>query len=381
MIDSVCYGNWHLHFNSQLIEILSNVASVVEYRGVQNIGSNRSNINRKKLYVIKGTGRWSIISRFVFSFFNDVWQLVITPRDQVLVYSFDPTVSLRSLNALNKVLRKQIIMFRHGSMEMLQTNPEGKGIFYKFETRLIRQFFLNRDLKISKRIHFFVLGDVIIKNLSIFLTEDKVRHFHSIDHPYDFDKNAVTNRKEEKASLSVGTVGVFNEFKGGAELLQLAKILKEKELSGSIHLSITGKIDFDSTLLQAEGISLPSNHGKTMVSEQELKARVDRLDFVLYFYSSETYRLTASGAIFDAINRRRPIIALRNDYFEYIFAKFGSFGYLVDSVSEMAALLERIVTGIEKQVDYDFEHMQNLLSTQNNTKVFAAQLLSIGFIA
>jgi hypothetical protein len=380
MVDSVCFNNWHLHFNSQLIEILSNIAEVAEYRGVQHIGKNRQNIKRKKLFVVTSTGRWGIIWRFLFTLLNDIWQLIIVPYDEIIVYSFDSTVSVRLLNLLNKVLRKRIIMFRHGSMEMLQTNPSGKGFFYKFENKLTRRFFLNKNLIISKNMHFFVLGDVILKNLSVLLSEDKMKHFHSIDHPYDFDRSTLTIVREKNAQLHIGTVGVFNEYKGGRDILQLVGILKEKGID-SINLSVTGKIDFDISILQASGIDLPSNGGKSMVSVEELKDRVDRLDFILYFYPSDTYRLTASGAIFDAINRKRPIIALRNDYFEYVFNKFGSIGYLVDSVDEMADIICRISTGTEKRIDYDFERIQNLLSTDNITKIFAEQLRKIGFIA
>jgi hypothetical protein len=380
MVDSACFNNWHLHFNSQLIEMLSNIAEVVEYRGVQHIGENRQNIKRKKLFVVTSSGRWGIILRFLFTLLNDMWQLVVVPHDEIIVYSFDSTVSVRPLNLLNKVLRKRIIMFRHGCMEMLQINPLGKGIFYRFENKLTRQFFLNNKLIISERMHFFVLGDVILKNLSVLLSKDKMKHFHSIDHPYDFDRNALTVKRENGSKLCIGTVGVFNEYKGGGDILQLAQILKEKEID-SLNISVTGKIEFDISLLQEAGIDLPSNKGKSMVSVEELNDRVDRLDFILYFYPSDTYKLTASGAIFDAINRKRPIIALRNDYFEYIFSQFGSIGYLVDSVDEMADIIYRISISTEKTVDYDFERIQNLLSTDNITKIFAAKLRKVGFIA
>jgi len=379
MVDSTCFGNWHLHFNSQLIEILSNIASVVEYRGAQNIGNSKLNIKRRKLFVITGSGKLRIILRFLFTLMNDVWQVIIVPNDEIIVYCFDATVSVRAVNMINKIVKKKVIMFRHGSMEMLQTSPSGKGIFYRFEYNLVKQFFLNKNLNISTDLHFFVLGDVILKNLSVFLSKDKVKHFHSIDHPYNFDRNALIKERVQTSKLYIGTVGVFNEYKGGADLLQLAQILKRKALD-DINISISGKIEFDISLLQDAEIDLPSNGGKEMVSVEELKDRIDKLDYILYFYPVNTYRLTASGAIFDAITRKRPIIALRNDYFEYIFNKFGSIGYLVDSVSEMADIIYRISNGVEKRVDYDFEQIQDLLSVDNLTKIFAEQLREIGFI-
>lgn len=379
MVDSTCFDNWHLQFNSQLIEILSNIAGVVKYRGVQQIGLNRLNIKRKKISVVTSTGRWGIIWRFLFSLFNDIWQLIVARQDEIIVYSFDSTVSVRLLNTLNKVLRKRIIMFRHGSMEMLQTKPSGKGLFYRFENMLTRQFFLNQDLRISDNVHFFVLGDVILKNLSVLLSEDKMKHFHSIDLLSAFDRNTLNIERKKPSKLHIGTVGVFNEYKGGRSILQLAQILKKKGIN-TINLSVTGKIDFDISLLQEAGIDLPSNEGKNMVSVEELKDRVDRLDFILYFYPFDTYRLTASAAVFEAINRKRPIIALRNEYFEYIFNKFGSIGYLVDTIDEMADVIYRISTSSENRVDYNFERIQTKLSTDNLTNKFKEQLREIGFL-
>jgi hypothetical protein len=243
MVDSVCFDNWHLQFNAQLIEILSNIADIVEYRGAQHIGENRPNIKRKKLFVVTSSGRWGIIWRYLFSMLNDTWQLIVAPNDEIIVYSFDSN-PVRILNMLNKVIRKRIILFRHGSMEMLRTNPAGKGMFYRFENKLNKQFFLNKDLRISDDLHFFVLGDIIFKNLSVLLSEDKMKHFHSIEHPYVFDKNSLKRHREINSQLNVGTLGVFNEYKGGRSILELAKILKFKGID-NVNISITGKIDFD----------------------------------------------------------------------------------------------------------------------------------------
>jgi len=378
MVDSVCFDNWHLQFNAQLIEILSNIADIVEYRGVQHIGENKPNIKRKKLIIVTSSGRWGIIWRYLFSMLNDTWQLIVAPNDEIIVYSFDSN-PVRILNMLNKVIRKRIILFRHGSMEMLRTNPAGKGMFYRFENKLNKQFFLNKDLRISDNLHFFVLGDIIFKNLSVLLSEDKMKHFHSIEHPYVFDKNSLKRHREINSQLNVGTLGVFNEYKGGRSILELAKILKFKGID-NVNISVTGKIDFDISLLREAGIDLPSNDGESMVSIVELKNRINQLDFILYFYPKDTYKLTASGALFEAINRKRPIIAIRNEYFEYIFNKYGSIGYLVDTLDEMADIIYRISTGIENHVDYNFEQIQKLLSPNNLAIILEEQLREIGFI-
>lgn len=379
LIDSVCFGNWHWQFNELLIEILSNIADEVNYRGVQRIGENKLNIKRKKIFVTTSSSRWGITLRFFSSLLNDTWQLIIARKEEILVYSFDSTISVRLINALNKILQKRIIMFRHGSMEMLQTDPFGKGLFYRLESKLTRQFFLNDEVEICDHIHFFVLGDVILKNLSAMLSQKKMKHFHSIDLISNFDINTFTKKVKIKDNINIGTVGVLNEYKGGRSFLRLAKNLKDNGVS-NVNLSVTGKIDFDISLLQNVGIDLPSNKGKSMVSMEELICRLEDLDYVLYFYSTETYKLTASAAVFEAINRKRPIIALRNEYFEYIFNKYGSVGYLVDTVDEMSDLVSRISKNTDEFVEFDFERIQERLSTENLTKRFTEQLCEIGFI-
>lgn len=66
-------------------------------------------------------------------------------------------------------------------------------------------------------------------------------------------------------------------------------------------------------------IDLPNNLGKGFVPRDELEARVKKLDFILYLYPTDSYQLMASGAILDALSLQKPIIALKNDYFDYIF--------------------------------------------------------------
>jgi hypothetical protein len=379
MVDSVCFDNWHLRFNTQLLEVLAYTADLVEYRGAQKISINSSNVNFGKLFVIKRLDRWGVINRFFVSLINDLWQLIITPYSEIIIYSFDSTVSLRLINAFNKILNKKVIMFRHGSMEMILSNSKDNGLIYKFESTLIKQFFLNPGLKLSSNLYFFVLGDVIKRNLEAYLSFDKTKHFLSIDLLSNFDNTFSLSKVNNVKQLSVGTVGVFNEYKGGFEMLKLAGIVN-KSFSHNINLSISGKIDFNIDLLHSAGINLPSNSGKAMVCPSEMSNRISDLDFILYFYSFDTYRLTASGALFDAVNYKKPIIALRNDYFEYFFNKYGRIGYLVDTIEEMADLLARISVGDEKDGYFEFEKIQTKLSIRNLSKVFVGHLRKVEFI-
>jgi hypothetical protein len=73
------------------------------------------------------------------------------------------------------------------------------------------------------------------------------------------------------------------------------------------------------------------------------------------------YKYLASGAVFDAINAEKPIIALRNDYFEYLFSKFGAFGYLADSIDDMADIIRGLLSG-KKLETFAFGEIKERLS-------------------
>ena len=82
----------------------------------------------------------------------------------------------------------------------------------------------------------------------------------------------------------------------------------------------------------------------------------------------------------DAIDRRRPVIAIKNDYFSYLFNKYGEFGYLVEDIQEMFELIVKIVNGLNEQHVFDFDTLQGKLFPMSLAKDFDKQLRNIGFI-
>jgi len=94
-------------------------------------------------------------------------------------------------------------------------------------------------------------------------------------------------------------------------------------------------------------------------------------------YPNSSYELIASGAVLDAINIKKPILALKNNYFNYLFDKFGAFGYLAESVQELILIIETIE---KKNRIFDFDTIQNNLNVKNITKSFKDKLSKIGFL-
>ena len=62
----------------------------------------------------------------------------------------------------------------------------------------------------------------------------------------------------------------------------------------------------------------------------------------MLLYNRESYKLTASGAILEAIWNLKPIFAIKNAYFEYLFNKFGNIGELFDDVENLSNYLNNL---------------------------------------
>ena len=65
------------------------------------------------------------------------------------------------------------------------------------------------------------------------------------------------------------------------------------------------------------------------------------MDILSLLYTAGSYKLTASGAALEAIWNEKPIFAIKNDYLEYLFEKFGPLGYLANDVTELADVLNK----------------------------------------
>ena len=81
------------------------------------------------------------------------------------------------------------------------------------------------------------------------------------------------------------------------------------------------------------------NKNKELLPFEQYNAYVQSMDAMLLLYDTNSYKLTASGAVLEAIWNEKPIIALHNMYFDYLFEKFGRLGELFESEKDIAFYL------------------------------------------
>lgn len=308
----------------------------------------------RRIYVNAYNGKFAVLFRYFTSAIYNILILLSSHRGDILFFNYNNVFSLKALDFINRFKKAQVIICCHGEMEFLSLSDPGSQVYKKVLSNLVKGYF-NKERRPVPGMSFIVLGDVVLKNLRDYLNPELYARFYALDHPVLSPSLSPSIREDLSVGrkrgdgLDLGTVGILNEHKGSELYLRL--IEKVSDSVKDIRFHAIGHIQCDPEPFRRKGTAIPSNPQEPLPAPLFLK-KVSHLDYILYFYTSETYRLTASGALLDAIRFRKPVIALRNEYFEYFFKKFGELGYLVNSVDEMADLIKN-PDALKREFDFD----------------------------
>jgi hypothetical protein len=118
----------------------------------------------------------------------------------------------------------------------------------------------------------------------------------------------------------------------------LGKMPENFELHSRAVLDCEGKVG-GVKIPDGSKIKFWTNSG--LLLPKEWDAYIDMMDFCVFFYPPNSYLFTASGSLLEALAHLKPVIALHNPYFDYVFSKMGDIGYLCDTIDEMAAVIKK----------------------------------------
>lgn len=384
-VDTFSLESMHEQFNSSLIinvdylfdEVTFFMSKSAYHNSLKLINDNFFLTYKfKSIYVFKGFKGFAWIFRYIVSAVQNIKFLIILPKNSVLILPHNNILSLSILNLLNKYFNKSILIFCHGEMEGLIYSNRGNGLVSKFLNWTLKKFFKNENVTLSKNIYFSVFGNKIKDNLESLIDKNKYSNFISVDHPYLFDKVSLCSLKNKK--ILFGSVGLLNKEKGANLFLELIDQLPSKILK-SVDFTIIGKI------IDIPIVDLVNRNIKFLTQENNLITRdifdkkIEELDYILFFYDHKNYKITASGAIMDALNKEKPIIALKNDYFEYLFDTYGEFGYLYNSIDDMVIGINKLVNG-ELNVQFNFNEIKNNFRPESIALQLKKELVNVNLI-
>jgi hypothetical protein len=249
------------------------------------------------------------------------------------------TVFFLSISSVAAIFQKRfffqearVINTMHGDVEFTRLNND---FTRNFLGRCLRQAFKMK----RQRVKYLVLDEVIKNNLikEKFLLHDEII---SIQHPYIF-KNDVQSI-EYAEPYKIGHIGVASNEKQSFYLFQLAERFREFVQKKRLSFFLIGRNE-NIKASSANELIVGANNN-CMLERNEFEGRIKDIHYAIFFYN-DIYQLTGSGAVLDAFNFEKPIIALKNELFDSIFKRAGNIGFLCGNVSEIESLISDIVAG------------------------------------
>lgn len=199
-----------------------------------------------------------------------------------------------------------------------------------------------------------------------------------IDHPYVFP--SVASKKMPDFTWTFGHIGVAKASKHSELFFELANRCREEILNEKARFIVVGRV------LDDLGMNFPFvEYSDTyeFLDRNTYLNRLSEVNYALFFYDDEGYRLTGSGAVMDALAYEIPILSLKNWNITRLFSIPGiKPGCVVESVDELYVYVKKIIYGdfdeiYRQQVD-DIKKLKNMFSPVSISKELASELTRIG---
>lgn len=319
--------------------MLAQIYAKVEYIGevayqekmrlqLKQLGYHFDNIEYKsiKVHSFRKWGFLNYLLHLSIVSFRDFFYWVKSPRNCDVFYNNNIYFSLLLFWLCSFFKRNKVFVLCHSELEAIHLRWNGYILYiYGFYLRLCLNI-----LPFNQAFHFIVLGDRMKDHISKYISRHNQKRFYSIDHPYIRPETTV---KVDMSNYSgIRKIGIISVIKEGRGLNNLQTLLLKK-FPDDVKLFAISKIIGEVNDPYQELIQL--NHGKDFFPSDVYTAYIKEMDCIIMLYDTNGYKLTASGSILEAIWNLKPIIALKNDYFDYLFSKFGKMGDLCESVDDM----------------------------------------------
>lgn len=295
------------------------------------------------------------IAKFLLEYFQTTKILKNTDADLIIfLSSFPNTQYFHILNA-KKFKNRKIIIMTHGELEgLILKGKEWKFWSYPF---WITKCFKH---KLPENISRIVLGKSIADNL-INYTDEKNIYF--IDQPRD-NFQSVNRILPNVRNNIFAFIGNCLYKKGGVTFVEAAKNISDISQST---FEVIGAYDLSKKDVVSNLKLLSSPH--EMISRKLFDKSLEEITYACFPYPSNTYRFTASGAVLDAIIYLKPIIYIKNDYFDGLFENAGNVGYRCENEESFIKTIKEIdenpnITCYKEQV-INLKKLQSKFSIKN----------------
>ena len=251
--------------------------------------------------------------------------------DIILLLSVTPFVHIfiYLLTLVYNLKRKNIYVVLHGELEHLRdSNLSFSKLIMKCWDRIS-----------IRNITYVVLSGHIIKS-DYFRQQNK--QICSLVHPYSDQGCALSKERAIGNTINIGVPGVVKKRNKGLYLLNIVREGIDKNAKLDLELHLIGRMvsGFDATTLP--DLKAPFLHYSQPVEQEKFDEYLSKMDILLLPYQTDSYELTASGAVYDALKFGHPMLGLRNPLFVHLESLNAFPGLLFDDIQDLSTYVENL---------------------------------------
>lgn len=316
---------------------------------------------------IKSLGSNKLAERLKYSWLK-YWYYMQAPAGADVFYNNNLFLAIPLIQYLSLGKKQRVFSLLHGEMEVIDP-----ATAMTKEKSMSAHFFgwVFRNQKLSARFKFIILSADMHQYFCSKIAEKNRERIAWMDHGYVRPANPfvgeLTFMAADYKGLKVGLPSILN-VAHGIDIFRklLSAIPSSSDVMFYAVSRVEGEICHEKFVqLSPEDDYLPS---------MQYNACVQAMDVLLLPYQAGSGRLTASGAALEAIWCRKPIIAMRTYYLDYLFCRFGSMGILCDDETQLAdAVAQWGSQGAEMLARYqeNLDIARAALSPENVSRQFA----------
>lgn len=345
IIDAYSTGSYHEVINQGYLMMISDLYDNVVYLGTesscknlqrlmdeckQDYGNVKFNYIKKRKIKIKRQGLHSMLHLFQVSWLNYKYYKNV-PKNSDVFFNNNLFYAIFLIHFFSRLLNNMYIMC-HSEMEHIV--PNRKENITSIPSALFFKFVFN-NINLSEKFHFILLSSRMADYFKGYIKPENRKRIYCMDHCYIRPENKFRQDNIESGDwMKIGIPGAITPQRGLAELETMLETIHNERIRVyslsyiSKHISKPCFVELNKT-----GKLLPFN---------EYNNYVRQMDILSLLYTAGSYKLTASGAALEAIWNEKPIFAIKNDYLEYLFEKFGPLGYLANDVTELVEKCDTI---------------------------------------
>ncbi len=290
-------------------------------------------------------------------------------RAEVIVFASAFPFTSVFINFFSWFFNQITIVSLHGDIGVLKINRKKiTTIIYKYVVQL---FFKTRPLTVFTLFYGKTIQEELFKMFPGFSNRNVI----SIDHPYNYDPELECSYIHDVDRIVIANIGTGIINKNSHLLYQLAEMQKDNVEKKNVKFIQVGNVSPE--VLNYSNVYVNIVNNNEFIPFNVFEENIKKADYFIYFFKENSlYDLCPSGTFFDAIKYRKPIIALRNPFFEFYFKKLGNIGYLCDTVEDMNEVINKILINKNESYQDQVEVLNRavgVLSIDNIQKSFIEQ--------